>query len=66
MVMKVLRHINPEDSLLRKQHRLQRRVYHNKVYIRMPSVIYIIVIVVGSNIILYIAQKVHARSNNYS
>ena len=29
--MKILKHINPEDSMLRKRHRLQRRVYHNKI-----------------------------------
>lgn len=30
-VMKIVRQLSPIDSMLRKAHKLQRRVYHNKV-----------------------------------
>ena len=29
--MKIVRQLSPIDSMLRKAHKLQRRVYHNKV-----------------------------------
>ena len=38
--MKVLRTVDPVDSMSRKQHRLQRRAYYNKVKVIMYIIDY--------------------------